>query len=317
VKRPRSTTPTKGDSPAKKKSKSIKKPKKSKGPKSGTSDGTVPTLKKSSTPSTATADGQMMAQMLSTFSKMEQSRFEAFQRSALPQNTVQDWLVACLYRKGPTGHPSVARDAAASATASPSHHRLQLDDLVAPGQASDISMVVATVAKIYAQRLVATAKKLQKKRIIATDDEDADDNAEDNDTDKEKGGDQEEPAKRKTGTGGANKSAIHTDDHENRPLEPQDIWCAWQYRCQRGLDPGFFLSSTSQSTASNGGDGGWNINLQQEGSIDDMDDYTQRRLAALAAQEEYEKRLSASMAEKGDQEAKVDGEAMDIDPSDN
>lgn len=310
MKRPRSTTPTKEDSPAKKKNKSIKKPKKSKGPKSGTSDGTVPTLKKSSTPSTATADGQMMAQMLSTFSKMEQSRFEAFQRCALPQNTVQDWLVACLCRKGPTGHPSVARDAAASAT---SHHRLQLDDLVAPGQANDISMVVATVAKIYAQRLVATAKKLQKKRIIATDDED-DDEADDHDTDKKKDGEAEEVAKKRTGTGAASKNASHTDDHENRPLEPQDIWRAWQHRCQRGLDPGFFLSSTGQSTASNGGDGGWNINLQQEGSIDDMDDYTQRRFAALAAQEEYEKRLDASIAEKEDQEAKVGGEAMDVDP---
>lgn len=251
----------------------------------------------------------MMAQMLSTFSKMEQSRFEAFQRSALPQNTVQDWLVACLCRKGPTSHSSVARDAAASAT---SHHRLQLDDLVAPGQASDISMVVATVAKIYAQRLVATAKKLQKKRIIATDDEDDNDNADDND--KEKEGTQEEAVKKKTAAGAPNKSASHTDDHENRPLEPQDIWRAWQHRCQRGLDPGFFLSSTSQTTASNGGDGGWNINLQQEGSIDDMDDYTQRRLAALAAQEEYEKRLGASMAEDEDQEAKVHGEAMDVDP---
>ena len=78
--------------------------------------------------------------MLSTFSSIEQSRFEAFKRAKLNHAVVEDWVAACLSHhmslEGP-GRP--------------------LQDLVTPGSHREITMVVATAAKIYAQRLVAAA----------------------------------------------------------------------------------------------------------------------------------------------------------------
>lgn len=87
----------------------------------------------------------MMSQMLSTFSSVEQSRFEAFKRAKLNHAAVEDWVAACL-----------------------SHH-LSLDgpgrplrDLVTPGSHREIVTVVATAAKVYAQRLVAAALKIER-----------------------------------------------------------------------------------------------------------------------------------------------------------
>lgn len=81
-----------------------------------------------------------MSQMLSTFSSIEQSRFEAYKRAKLNHAAVENWVAACLSHhmslEGP-GRP--------------------LQDLVTPGSHREIVMVVATAAKIYAQRLVAAA----------------------------------------------------------------------------------------------------------------------------------------------------------------
>lgn len=160
---------------------------------------------------TATADGQIMMQMLSTFTKLEQSRFEAFKRAALNADAVQRWVASCLAnRHNLQQQPQGAR---------------KLDDLVAPGQASDITMVVTTLAKIYAQRLVATARKLS--------------------------------------------------NNNDNPLQPHEIHQAAKLRVQQGLDPGFFLQPNAA------------INVAMQNS-----DYEQRRLAAVAAQEEYEKHMS-------------------------
>lgn len=84
----------------------------------------------------------MMAQMLSTFSKTEQSRFEAFTRASIDPATIGDWLAAVLANRH-----GVERQ------------RRRLEDFVADGQASDICLVVGALAKIYAQRLVSEAVK--------------------------------------------------------------------------------------------------------------------------------------------------------------
>jgi len=145
-KRPRSSTPTKEGTPTKKKNKKDKnKTKKTKRNRSNSMDGTTSTVTpkpKNSMDSTATTDGQMMAQMLSTFSKIEQSRFEAFQRVSFRVDAVGDWVAGCLsHRLG-------------------AQSNLPLEDLVASGQAGEIRTVVAVLAKTYTQRLVQAAAKM-------------------------------------------------------------------------------------------------------------------------------------------------------------
>ena len=86
----------------------------------------------------------MMAQMLSTFSKVEQSRFEAFQRAKFAPHVVGDWVAACLSHRFDLTAPR------------------PLADLVAAGrQGPEIALVVSMLAKIYAQRIVQTAIQLR------------------------------------------------------------------------------------------------------------------------------------------------------------
>jgi hypothetical protein len=226
IKRPRSSTPSKGgrndDSNAPPKKKKTKKSKRNRiNSEYGDDDATNNAgagIKKhksqhhhhsstNSMESTATAEGQMMWQMLSTFSHLEQSRFEAYQRATFSQDAVKAWVAATLSNR--YGLAELR----------------PLEDLVSPGQASDIGMIVSALAKIYAQRLVSAAKTIQ-------------------------GNESAEPA----------------------PLLPEHIRKAWEQRTRQGLDPGFFLQSSS-------GIGGPVV----------ADNHNLRRLAALAAQEEHDK----------------------------
>ena len=201
--------------------------------------------------STATADGQMMAQMLSTFSKLEQSRFEAFRRSTVPADAVHEWLAACLADRYSISPPVNGADKSRS-----------LADLVQPGQADSISMVVATLAKVYAQRLVSEAQRLA----------------------------QEDSNK-------SNSNEGVTADEQQNPLQPQHIRRAWEHRKGQGLDPGFFLQANDGLQWSTGG---------QAGHVHDC-----RRLAALAAQEEYD----AHVAREEQKEKDARPDEMDVEPS--
>ena len=89
-----------------------------------------------------------MSKILSTFTKVEQSRFEAFQRSTIPPRDTRAWLSQLLSHR--YNLPEV-RD---------------LENLVAPGQASDITMIVNVLTKIYVQRLIGKARKLAMKSSI-------------------------------------------------------------------------------------------------------------------------------------------------------
>jgi hypothetical protein len=91
----------------------------------------------------AAAEEIMMAQMLLTFSNVEQARFAAYTRSKLPTRAVQDWITALL------------RDKLRHQTS----HASSLADLVSTDQANDIVWTIAMAAKIFAQRLVADAIK--------------------------------------------------------------------------------------------------------------------------------------------------------------
>jgi len=218
----------------------------------------------------------MMAKLISTFTKMEQSRFEAFQRCALDTSTVQDWVATCLCdRHGLLLEPS---DNYQSSSKQHVTHRSLSDWVGAEQQAQEIGMVVTTLAKIYAQRLVKTASTLASRSTI---------------------GDQ-------------------------KPLQPMDIWRAWEQRCQEGLDPGFFLQSSTDESLNEAAIGSAVAAVDPEEAskpvlVTDNEsqherlwsrgqDLVDRRLAALAAQSAYDEihppKTNKEGANDGDGESK-------------
>jgi hypothetical protein len=92
-----------------------------------------------------------MAQACSTFSRIEQSRFESFRRAAFPADAVSKYVAQCLIDEhyGET-----------ATTISTTRRPPILSELVAPGHAEEICLVVSTLAKAYAQRLVTAARSL-------------------------------------------------------------------------------------------------------------------------------------------------------------
>lgn len=193
-------------------------------------------------PSTSTADGRIMTQIMSTFSKLEQSRFNAFSQSVLPTSAVEEWLGAYVSQRILGGADL--------------QHPLPLADLCVPNQDQDIVMVVASLAKIYAQRLVATACKLQKKSAA--------------------------PATTKTAT----------------PLQSSDILRAHHLRKAQGLDPGLFLQPQEAIQWSHS-------------SVADQD----ARLAALAAEEEYDNQRIASQQQDEDDDDDMQVEEVASSPA--
>jgi len=92
--------------------------------------------------SAALPQGQIMAQFLSTFNRLEQSRFEAFRRSTFSSDAVSKYVAQILIeglQDGIEGEP-------------------ELSHLCSVGQAPEITMVISTLAKVYAQRLIHEAK---------------------------------------------------------------------------------------------------------------------------------------------------------------
>jgi hypothetical protein len=146
-----------------------------------------------------------MAQVLSTFSRLEQSRFEAFRRATFPSDAISKYVAHCLLQQDPTRRKQAP----------------VLSHVCAPGQSEEIVIVVNTLAKAYAQRLVTAARR------AAPDD---------------------------------------------TPIQPQHILHAFQERQAQGLDPGFFLQPSEQSTS---------LQLNNK-------DYSKKRLAALHLQDEYD-----------------------------
>eukprot|EP00980_Cylindrotheca_fusiformis_P012544 scaffold3079_cov119-Cylindrotheca_fusiformis.AAC.20 len=93
--------------------------------------------------STATPQGQIMAQVLSTFNRLEQSRFEAFRRSTFSTDAVSKYVAHCLIDRNQY-----------DADLQPI-----LSHVCAPGQANEIAMIVSALSKIYAQRLVHDSRQ--------------------------------------------------------------------------------------------------------------------------------------------------------------
>jgi chemotaxis protein histidine kinase CheA len=233
--------------------------------------------------STATAEGRTMAQVLSTFSRLEQSRFEAFRRATFCGDAISRYIAQCMIQTQEqryglaalppppaavgatesvmTTHPSDSlnndrRAAGATTTTRTLQQPPLLEHLCAPDHAEEITIVVSTLAKSYAQRLVTAARR------AATDD---------------------------------------------TRILPKHILQVYRERQASGLDPGFFLQppplramTVPTSTA--------------EGQAK----YNLRRLAALGLQDEYDKQqqkqqeaAAAAAAAKKEEEEKERAKAKE------
>ena len=84
-----------------------------------------------------------MAQALSTFNRLEQSQFEAFRRATLSKDAIFKYVAHSLIHH----YSNNTEDSRPPI----------LSECVAPGEADEISLMVTTLAKAYAQRLVRTA----------------------------------------------------------------------------------------------------------------------------------------------------------------
>ena len=151
---------------------------------------------------TATTEGRIMAQACSTFSRIEQSRFESFRRAAFPADAVSKYVAQCLIDEhyGET-----------TTTISTTRRPPILSELVAPGHAEEICLVVSTLAKAYAQRLVTAARSLA----------------------------------------AAAASSSNNNNNDDEAVEPKHIMKAFQQRQGRGQDPGFFFMQASAAADTN------------------------------------------------------------------
>lgn len=97
----------------------------------------------------------------------------------------------------------------------------KLEHLVVPSSASEIVAVVSTLAKCYAQRLVAAARRIADAEI-----------------EKEK-----EMDKNEKETKNVTSTSTIFPTTEALPLQPHHLLDAHMYRVRAGLDPGFWMSS--------------------------------------------------------------------------
>jgi len=208
-----------------------------------------------------------MTQVLSTFNRLEQSRFQAFRRSTFRGDAISDHVAHCLaangerayarnckmiqylgdssqgapqqhcpYVKNTNDSNSTSSSGSTTAASLSTKKKRSLQDMVPPGQADEITVVVSTLAKAYAQRLVTAARR------VAT----------------------------AEGVG------------EETPLSPEQVLKAYHSRVNAGLDPGFFLRKPKATTVAES-------SAAIAAALGTVDMNALQRNAALAAQEEYDK----------------------------
>ena len=217
-----------------------------------------------------------MTKVLSTFNRLEQSRFEAFRRSTFRGDAISQYVAHCLaashelayarqlktrlylgaldttrqphcpYVKN-NGTSNDTRTTAAAATLK----KRSLNDMVPPGQADEITVVVSTLAKAYAQRLVTAARRVA--------------------------------------------AAEGTD--ETQPLQPSHVLKAYHSRVEAGLDPGLFMQKPRVAIVKE-------TSATVAAALGTVDVNDLQRSAALAAQEEYDKYMESKKED-----------AMDVDES--
>jgi len=162
----------------------------------------------------------------------------------------------------------------------------QLEDLVAPESASEIVAVVSTLAKCYAQRLVAAAR-----RVADAEDEAA----------KLENADSEEKSC---------ETEVSDDPTETKPIEPlqpHHYMEAYRHRVNAGIDPGFWMHEMIQKNSRD-------RQLERkcagvtEAAAMGRKNWNSAHLAALAAQDAFDEMVR----EDSDDACKQDVQCIDI-----
>jgi hypothetical protein len=198
---------------------------------------------------------------------MEQSRFEAFRRATFSRDAVSKYVAHCLieeqHRPVSEGTPTPPPLFHHNGNIAPAPKKLKRDpilsEVVAPGQAEEITIIVSTLAKAYAQRLVTAARRHASIRTAEASTSNTRTTA----------------STQSNNNDGANifSNSTTTSNINAAAISPEDLLKAYDERKAKGLDPGFFLQPWGQS----------------QNVLVDEEKYHQKRLAALHAQEEYDK----------------------------
>lgn len=156
-----------------------------------------------------------------------------------------------------------------------------LDDLVVPGSASEIVDVVSTLAKCYAQRLVAAARRVA---------------------------DAEEEAKASKTVDGENKdAAISSESTSIKPLQPHHYKEAFRHRVEAGIDPGFWMHGMIKKVKNRCVESK-HVGVAESAAVG-RKNWNSAHLAALAAQDAYDEMLkeeSAEAEEEREEEQKME-----------
>jgi len=230
---------------------------------------------------TATPEGKMMAQALSTFLPSEQTRFEAFRRSRFRADAVSTFTSSCLMdassrqytQREKTRQYLGAADYGVASTnrtilalgrdpitmyrnrrgqgeelvgnkedARSTHP--DLGDLVAPGRSQEITLIVSTLAKMYAQKMIQSARAL----------------------------------------------ATVEGYHNDAKILPRHLLEAHRHRVRAGVDPGFFMQSTTKGSGAVGGNiTGGSMTASSAAALGQPDRFSLTFEVARAAQEAYDK----------------------------
>jgi hypothetical protein len=173
----------------------------------------------------------------------------------------------------------------ASESASNTTEAPPLESLVVPDSASEIVAVVSTLAKCYAQRLVAAARRVA----------DAEEAAREQNPD-----DDEEPSSDEIG-----EAAATSETKFIKPLQPHHYMEAHRHRVKAGIDPGFWMLDMIQK--------GRNVSVASkcagigEAAAVGRKGWNSAHLAALAAQDEYDEMVQEDEDPSNqDEELKMD-----------
>ena len=240
-----------------------------------------------------------MYELLNTFSTNETIRFQSHQRCSFSASVIENYIAACIEHRSPHDshhhrhHNSHGpSDRTAATTTGPNDQDAQqsifvpppsvsrLEEYVStPAQASEIGMIVATAAKIYAQRLIAEAAGLQKKDIRWTQQQQQ---TTSNNTAATSSAMDISGSPNSTTNGSSNNN--HHDPSPTIPhiesINNHVLLCTYVYktiedRQRRNIDPGFFVTPPSSSTNNNNN---YNVHQTTSNLI-----YDQKRLATMAA----------------------------------
>ncbi|KAL7476256.1 hypothetical protein ACHAW6_002131 [Cyclotella cf. meneghiniana] len=162
----------------------------------------------------------------------------------------------------------------------------QLEDLVAPESASEIVAVVSTLAKCYAQRLVAAAR-----RVADAEDEAA----------KLENADSEEKSCQ------TEVSDHPTETKPIEPLQPHHYIEAYRHRVIAGIDPGFWMHEMIQKSSRDKQNDRKSAGVTEAAAVG-RKNWNSAHLAALAAQDAYDEMVREDI----DDACKQDVQSMDI-----